>query len=198
MAIVMALAAVLELAYRADSNSAVREDLWVRVPPAVPSHSADQFPCRAVPPDATLCIDVLDLDDRAMPSSWDCIWVTACSREGGVMCGGCESVSTPSIRASSTRRGPRSASLQVGASVPHLVPAVWRSGETGGTGSACPATWPRSEAPSTDPPRTLAGPDHRGLPGGLPCRPHPIRRMSLREPRQGTRVPAILILEFLC
>ena len=60
----MALAAVLELAYRADSNSAVREDLWVRVPPAVPSHSADQFPCRAVPPDATLCIDVLDLDDR--------------------------------------------------------------------------------------------------------------------------------------
>ena len=29
-------AAVLESADRADSNSAVREDVWVRVPPAVP------------------------------------------------------------------------------------------------------------------------------------------------------------------
>ena len=35
-AIVATLAAVLELADRADSNSAVREGMWVRVPPAVP------------------------------------------------------------------------------------------------------------------------------------------------------------------
>ena len=44
-------AAVLESADRADSNSAIREDVWVRVPPAVPLGSTPpcvspgRFPC---------------------------------------------------------------------------------------------------------------------------------------------------------
>lgn len=46
-AIVANPAAVLELADRADSNSAVREDVWVQVPPAVPNRPT----CVATPPD---------------------------------------------------------------------------------------------------------------------------------------------------
>lgn len=51
------LAAVLELAYRADSNSAAREGLWVRVPPAVPGAPVSGIECRATPPDGTACTD---------------------------------------------------------------------------------------------------------------------------------------------
>ena len=51
---------MLELAYRADSNSAARKGLWVRVPPAVPP---DPFAldCRAIPMDQARCIQVGDL-----------------------------------------------------------------------------------------------------------------------------------------
>lgn len=59
------LAAVLELAYRADSNSAAREGLWVRVPPAVPGPPASGIRCRATPVDATACVD-----DRAIGRSY--------------------------------------------------------------------------------------------------------------------------------
>jgi hypothetical protein len=48
-------AAVLELAYRADSNSAAREGLWVRVPPAVPDSFLGRPPCVALPPDDAAC-----------------------------------------------------------------------------------------------------------------------------------------------
>ncbi len=48
---------MLELAYRADSNSAAREGLWVRVPPAVPGLAREDLPCRAAPPDAERCVD---------------------------------------------------------------------------------------------------------------------------------------------
>jgi hypothetical protein len=48
---------VLELAYRADSNSAAREGLWVRVPPAVPIPASTDLQCRAVPPDSLACVD---------------------------------------------------------------------------------------------------------------------------------------------
>ena len=51
------LAAVLELAYRADSNSAARKGLWVRVPPAVPDPSMRGIQCHASPPDGVACAD---------------------------------------------------------------------------------------------------------------------------------------------
>jgi hypothetical protein len=54
-------AAVLELAYRADSNSAARKGLWVRVPPAVPGVSAGGIRCGAVPRDAAGCVDEREL-----------------------------------------------------------------------------------------------------------------------------------------
>ena len=46
---------MLELAYRADSNSAARKGLWVRVPPAVPGPFISQAACAATPPDARAC-----------------------------------------------------------------------------------------------------------------------------------------------
>lgn len=47
---------MLELAYRADSNSAAREGLWVRVPPAVPGTFRVPEPsCAATPRDDAAC-----------------------------------------------------------------------------------------------------------------------------------------------
>jgi hypothetical protein len=54
-------AAVLEPEDSAVSNTAVREDVWVRIPPAAPI-SWSQFECCATPPDASACTDVRDLD----------------------------------------------------------------------------------------------------------------------------------------
>jgi hypothetical protein len=51
---------VLELAYRADSNSAAREGLWVRVPPAVPPGYLTPD-CVAAPPDRSDCADARGL-----------------------------------------------------------------------------------------------------------------------------------------
>lgn len=48
---------MLELADRADSNSAVREDVWVQVPPAVPA----PLICQASPVDPDRCVDVSQL-----------------------------------------------------------------------------------------------------------------------------------------
>lgn len=48
---------MLEPEYRADSNSAARKGMWVRLPPAAPFIAPD-FRCNASPPDATLCADV--------------------------------------------------------------------------------------------------------------------------------------------
>jgi hypothetical protein len=45
------------LAYRADSNSAAREGLWVRVPPAVPDSLDDGIRCFAEPQDNAGCVD---------------------------------------------------------------------------------------------------------------------------------------------
>jgi hypothetical protein len=50
----MRSAAVLESADRADSNSAVREDVWVQVPPAVPLLGAS-VDCLATPPNVVAC-----------------------------------------------------------------------------------------------------------------------------------------------
>lgn len=50
-------AAVLELAFRAGSNPAVRKGMWVRIPPAAPD-PFEGFQCRATPPDVTACADV--------------------------------------------------------------------------------------------------------------------------------------------
>ena len=48
---------MLELAYRADSNSAAREGLWVRVPPAVPGFADVTLPsCAAAPPNDAACL----------------------------------------------------------------------------------------------------------------------------------------------
>lgn len=47
---------MLKSADRADSNSAVRKDVWVRVPPAAPETPGD-FECSASPREPTACID---------------------------------------------------------------------------------------------------------------------------------------------
>jgi hypothetical protein len=52
---------VLESADRADSNSAVRKDVWVQVPPAVPGPYATGIECRASPPDPLVCVDDVGL-----------------------------------------------------------------------------------------------------------------------------------------
>jgi hypothetical protein len=52
---------VLESADRADSNSAVREDVWVRLPPAAPIGIDVGLTCRASPPDPVGCIDEIGL-----------------------------------------------------------------------------------------------------------------------------------------
>jgi hypothetical protein len=52
---------VLEPVYRADSNSAVRKDMWVRIPPAAPVPAILEFDCVATPPDLSLCADRRDL-----------------------------------------------------------------------------------------------------------------------------------------
>ena len=53
---------MLEPGDRADSNSAVREDVWVRIPPAAPDLWSDHA-CLAVPPDVSACADVRDLGE---------------------------------------------------------------------------------------------------------------------------------------
>jgi hypothetical protein len=52
---------VLELAYRADSNSAAREGLWVRVPPAVPDQVDPGIRCCATPRDVAGCANEREL-----------------------------------------------------------------------------------------------------------------------------------------
>ena len=52
---------MLELAYRADSNSAAREGLWVRVPPAVPELTDPGIRCCAVPRDVAGCANEREL-----------------------------------------------------------------------------------------------------------------------------------------
>ena len=54
---------MLEPVYRADSNSAVRKDMWVRIPPAAPTPAVLDFPCVADPPDVLLCADRQSLGD---------------------------------------------------------------------------------------------------------------------------------------
>lgn len=48
---------MLEPVYRAVSNTAVRKDMWVRIPPAVPPPLTVDFDCVAIPPDVTRCVD---------------------------------------------------------------------------------------------------------------------------------------------
>lgn len=58
-------AAVLEPGDSADSNSAVRKDVWVRIPPAAPVPGLLDIECRASPPEVTLCLDHRDIDPGA-------------------------------------------------------------------------------------------------------------------------------------
>lgn len=53
---------MLESADRADSNSAVRKDVWVQVPPAVPEIHTVGPVCRATPADPSRCVDERRLD----------------------------------------------------------------------------------------------------------------------------------------
>ncbi len=48
---------MLESADRADSNSAVRKDVWVQVPPAVPDPGDAGDECRATPLDPSRCVE---------------------------------------------------------------------------------------------------------------------------------------------
>ena len=48
---------MLKPADKAPSKCAVREDVWVRIPPAAPIVHAPRFDCRASPPDAAACAD---------------------------------------------------------------------------------------------------------------------------------------------
>ena len=54
------------MADRADSNSAVRKDVWVQVPPAVPD-PWDDVRCRAAPPDPS--VRLRKLSDIAEPAA---------------------------------------------------------------------------------------------------------------------------------
>lgn len=54
---------MLESVYRADSNSAVRKGMWVRLPPAAPEIDAvPTVECVADPPDVTACFDRRQID----------------------------------------------------------------------------------------------------------------------------------------
>lgn len=53
---------MLELAFRAGSNPAVRKGMWVRIPPAAPD-PFEGFECRATPPDVTACADIRALGE---------------------------------------------------------------------------------------------------------------------------------------
>jgi hypothetical protein len=52
---------VLEPVDSAVSNTAVRKDVWVRIPPAAPVPHILEFDCRASPPDLALCVDRRDV-----------------------------------------------------------------------------------------------------------------------------------------
>ena len=52
---------MLEPVDSAVSNTAVRKDVWVRIPPAAPVPDLLEFDCRASPPDVTLCVDRRDI-----------------------------------------------------------------------------------------------------------------------------------------
>ena len=54
---------MLEPVYRAVSNTAVREDMWVRIPPAAPPPLLVEFACVADPPDLALCADRTGIGD---------------------------------------------------------------------------------------------------------------------------------------
>jgi phosphotriesterase-related protein len=54
-------AAVLEPVDSAVSNTAVRKDVWVRIPPAAPLPPILEIECHASPPDVSLCMDPRDL-----------------------------------------------------------------------------------------------------------------------------------------
>lgn len=62
--IVGSFAAVLEPVYRADSNSAVRKGMWVRLPPAAPSSELGILRCNAHPPEPARCVDERLLGDE--------------------------------------------------------------------------------------------------------------------------------------
>ena len=52
---------MLEPVYRAVSNTAVRKDMWVRIPPAAPLPGVLEIECLASPPDVSLCMDPQDV-----------------------------------------------------------------------------------------------------------------------------------------
>ena len=52
---------MLEPGDSAVSNTAVRKDVWVRIPPAAPTPPILDIDCRAAPPDMTLCLDRQDV-----------------------------------------------------------------------------------------------------------------------------------------
>ena len=54
---------MLEPVYRAVSNTAVRKDMWVRLPPAAPIPAVLDIDCLASPSDVTLCADPRALND---------------------------------------------------------------------------------------------------------------------------------------
>ncbi len=52
---------MLEPVYRAVSNTAVRKDMWVRIPPAAPLPPILDIECRATPPDISSYMDPRDV-----------------------------------------------------------------------------------------------------------------------------------------
>jgi hypothetical protein len=48
---------VAESVYAGVSNTPVRKDMWVRVPPAAPDLALHRPACRAIPPDPVACVD---------------------------------------------------------------------------------------------------------------------------------------------
>ena len=54
---------MLEPVDSAVSNTAVRKDVWVQIPPAAPIPPVLEIDCRAAPPDVSLCLDRQDIGD---------------------------------------------------------------------------------------------------------------------------------------
>jgi hypothetical protein len=190
---------VLESADRADSNSAVRKDVWVQVPPAVPDFEPAGIECLATPPDASACAILTDLDaayvyllglylgdgmlTRAPRNVWR-LRISLDAKYPAILAEAKAAISEVGSRSAGSIAREGCFELysnwkhwiclfpQHGAGRKHdrtIALATWQSGLT----AKHPAAFLK----------------------GLSQRPDPLRWMSMRQPSEGTRLPTLLLLE---
>lgn len=124
-----------------------------------------------------------------------CISATGCSRWRVGTSGVCGSASTRGTRSLSPERGSdrRFGVAWRGADRP---PGMCRAVQRlEALALLVPATRTRGKARATDQARVVAGQPGLEVPRRLPIGPDPIRWMSLPEPSEGSRVPAVLLHE---